>query len=241
MITVVAIRHVHFEHLGLLASILAARGARLRLLEAGIDDLSPARDADLLVILGGPISANATGEYPFLFTEIQIAQARLAEARPTLGICLGAQIMARALGAPVYPASRPEIGWAPVECLGGAGGVLAPLGAAPVLHWHGETFDLPAGAVHLARTPACPTQAFALGAHGLGLQFHLEAGRHGIEPWLIGHAAEIGATPGVSVHDLRRDTARFGARLAGPATAVFNRWIDGWAGPREQGEGEQIP
>ena len=96
-----------------------------------------------------------------------------------------------------------------------------------VLHWHGDTFDLPAGAVHLAATEACRHQAFSLGNHALALQFHLEATATGLESWYVGHTAEIAATPGVSVGALRADSRRFAAGLATRAAAIFGRWLDG--------------
>ncbi len=227
MLQVIGIRHVAFETLGLVGSLLAARGARITYLEAPTDDLTPALDADLTVILGGPISANATADYPFLMREIQIAQTRLNGGQPVLGICLGAQIMARALGCPVYGGPAPEIGWHPLTLTQeGAEGLLGPLERRPVLHWHGETFDLPAGAVRLASTQICPNQAFAWGRHGLALQFHLEVEAQGLEPWLVGHTLEIDKTPGISVQSLREETARLGPGLANAAASVFEAWFD---------------
>jgi GMP synthase (glutamine-hydrolysing) len=139
--------------------------------------------------------------------------------------------MARALGARVYPAGLKEIGWAPLD-LTAAGrdsclGRLAP--GTPVLHWHGDTFDLPAGAVHLAATPPCRNQAFGWERHGLALQFHLETTARGLERWYVGHAAEIAATPGVSVPELRAQAARHAAALLPQARACLAAWLDGSA------------
>jgi len=153
----VAIRHVAFEDLGLLAPILTERGYDVEYVGAAGDDLSIGEiwDADLVVVLGGPIGAYEEDAYPFLTTEIEKLEKRLAANRPTLGLCLGAQLMARALGVSVYPAGGKEIGWAPVTVTepGRAGPVshLAPE-RTQVLHWHGDTFDLPAGAERLAST-----------------------------------------------------------------------------------------
>src|SRR5579885_2849884 len=177
MKTATAIRHVHFEDLGTLGAILEDCGYRVRYADACVDDigaLDPTADS-LVIVLGGPIGAYEENLYPVLKDELKLLEKRLAASRPTLGICLGAQMMARALGARVYPGGGKEIGWAPLLLSeAGRASCLAPLGDAPVLHWHGDTFDLPKGAVHLASTPRYRQQAFAWQRHGLALQCHIE-------------------------------------------------------------------
>lgn len=227
--TAVAIRHVDFEHLGILGPLLKDAGYTVRILDAGLDDLtSPeAATADLLVVLGGPIGAYEEAQYPFVADELRILQTRLASGRPTLGVCLGAQLMARALGARVYPGPAKEIGWSELSLSDeGRASPLRHLAGLPVLHWHGDTFDLPAGAVRLASTPICANQAFAIGSNMLGLQFHGESDAREIERWLIGHACEIAVT-GLRPEDLRRDAARHGAKLREAGTALFGEWIAG--------------
>jgi len=219
---VVAIRHVPFEDLDGFAGILRARGYELAYRDAPIDDLAAPEiaAADLLIVLGGPIGAYEDDIYPFLADEIRVIEARLAAGRPVLGICLGSQLMARALGARVYATGAKEIGWAPL-ILGEDPQWLAPLGPeVAVLHWHGDTFELPAGARPLASTVQTRHQAFAWGRHGLGLQFHLEATPRGLERWYVGHACEIGATAGLSVGLLRRQAADWAPRLDRPARHV---------------------
>lgn len=222
------IRHVAFEDLGSLSEVLAGRGIDVTYVEAaeGLEGIK-GDGGDLLVILGGPIGACQDDAYPFLKQELMLAERRLANGRPILGICLGAQIMARALGAAVYPGERREIGWAPVGLTReGEQSCLRPLGTGvPVLHWHGDTFDLPAGAKLLASTPLTENQAFEVPG-GLAVQFHLEVVGTAMEAWYIGHASELAATPGLSVPDLRADASRWSPALATAGRECFQAWLE---------------
>jgi GMP synthase (glutamine-hydrolysing) len=227
---VTAIRHLCFEDLGSLAAATEERGLALRYLDAGIDDLAaldPLEPA-LLVILGGPIGVNDGDDYPFLADELALLQRRLAADLPTLGICLGAQLIARALGSAVYPGPAREIGWQPLELTAaGRSGPMRHLDGAltSMLHWHGDTFDLPPGATLLASTPPCRHQAFAWGRSTLALQCHPEALAAQMERWFIGHTGEIAAA-GLSVGTLRRDTALHGRTLESQARLFFAEWLD---------------
>jgi GMP synthase (glutamine-hydrolysing) len=177
MSTVLALRHLAFEDLGLLEPLLAHREHTVRYLDVGIDPIGPRSllDAGLVVVLGGPVGANDEDRYPVLTAELEALRARLAVRGPTLGICLGAQLMARALGASVMPSGHTEIGYTPLTLTGHAeDSPLRHLDGVPVLHWHNDTFGIPPGAVRLASTALCPNQAYALGREILGLQFHLE-------------------------------------------------------------------
>lgn len=225
-----AVRHIAFEDLGTLEELLAERGWQVGYVEAAGDNLAAVETAapELLIVLGGPIGAYQDDDYPFLEREVAIVERRLARGLPTLGICLGAQLMARALGARVYPSGHQEIGWGKVTLsAAGTASCLAPLAATPVLHWHGDTFDLPAAAIHLAATGPCPNQAFARGANALALQFHIEVRAADLERWFVGHAVEIAAADGVTVAALRADTARHGAALETAGRACLERWLDG--------------
>ena len=225
----VAVRHVALEDLGLLSAVLDRAGWDVAFCEAAIDDLGHAsiENADLLIVLGGPIGVYEAEAYPFLTQEIQLLERRLKQDRPTLGICLGAQLIARALGARVYAGGTREIGWGRVALTDqGATSCLSPLAedGAHVLHWHGDTFDLPNGAMRLASNAHYENQAFAYGRNALALQFHLEADPRQLEEWYVGHAVELSAA-GIPVTDLRLATAAVAPQLQDRASRIFGRWI----------------
>lgn len=228
MKTAIAIRHVHFEDLGAMAYPIRAAGYRVRYCDAGVDDLATVelKKADLIVVLGGPIGAYEADAYPFLTREIGIIEARIAARQPVLGICLGAQLIARALGTAVYAAPEKEIGWSEIELTReGERGPLAHLHRTMLLHWHGDTFDLPRGTTLLASTVRCRNQAFSFGSNILGIQFHPEVDGRRFERWLIGHAVEIAATPGLSLRQLRHDTACYGAMAGARGRACVANWL----------------
>jgi GMP synthase (glutamine-hydrolysing) len=225
----IAIRHVVFEDLGLLASLLVERGFSLRYLEAGIDEIDATTlgAPDLVVVLGGPIGAYEEDLYPFLHGELTAIRARMDAAKPTLGVCLGAQLMAKALGARVAPGPQKEIGWAPLALTeAGRASVLHAFETTPVLHWHGDNFELPVNAIRLASTSACPNQAFAYGKNLLGLQFHIEVDPARIEQWLIGHTVEL-AKVGIDPCELRQQAATLGRATAEKGKAALAAWLDG--------------
>jgi GMP synthase (glutamine-hydrolysing) len=223
-----ALRHVGFENIGILEPILRQRGCAVRYLEVGTEEIDTreVKDADLLVVLGGPIGVYEEEVYPFIIQETAAIAARIVRKRPTLGVCLGAQFMAKALGASVGPGPAKEIGWAPVELTpAGRASPLRHIADLPVLHWHGDNFDLPSGCENLALTASCPHQAFRQGANLLGIQFHIEADPLGIESWLIGHTVELGKASR-DPRLIRNDTVRYGKQLAGAATKVVIEWLD---------------
>jgi len=231
MKTALVITHVSFEDLGSLDGVLRQAGFSIDYRDAtttdfhAIDPHAP----DLLVVLGGPIGVYEQASYPFLTAEITLLRQRLARQQPTLGICLGAQLIAAALGAKVYPgASGKEIGWAPVFAAGGATteNPLQPLfqPGLQVLHWHGDTFDLPPGARLLASSALYPHQAFAVGQHALAVQFHPEAQAQSLQRWYVGHACEL-AQAGIRVPVLREQSARHASQLEEQAAWMWRRWL----------------
>jgi GMP synthase (glutamine-hydrolysing) len=226
-----AIRHVACEDLGNLALVLQQQGLMVRYVEARIDDLAQLNPLapEVLIILGGPIGVHQERDYPFLTDELRVLERRLAADLPTLGICLGAQLMARALGGRVYPGLRKEIGWAPLDVSeAGRRSCLRYMakGETAVLHWHGDTFELPAGATHLASTPSYDNQAFAWGTRGLALQCHAEVTARGLERWFLSHAHEIDHTPGVSVGQLRKDTQHYAPLLQVRTASMWQAWVN---------------
>jgi GMP synthase (glutamine-hydrolysing) len=225
--TVVAIRHLGFEDLGCFEPVLVRAGYTVRYRDVGVDALRAIAPLtpDLLVVLGGPIGAYEDDRYPFLRDEIAILAQRLAAGRPTIGICLGAQLMARALGARVYPGPEKEIGFSSLHLTEeGRASCVAVFDQAPVLHWHGDTFDLPEGAVRLASTPSCANQAFAYGRNAIAFQFHPEAGADGFERWLIGHAMEL-SLAGKSVHGLRAEHQACAPELKRRGADCLAAWL----------------
>jgi GMP synthase (glutamine-hydrolysing) len=197
------LQHVPFEGPAALEPALLGAGHRVALARLFAGEPVPClEDLDWLVILGGPMSVHDEAEHAWLAPEKRLVRRAIEEGRHVLGVCLGAQLVASALGARVRRNREREIGWFEVERVAGA--EASPLGHAlperfPAFHWHGETFDLPHGAVQLARSAACEQQAFALGDRVLALQFHVETTRPAAEA-LVRHCADE-LTPGLWVQD----------------------------------------
>jgi GMP synthase-like glutamine amidotransferase len=173
------LQHVPFEGLGSIEAWLLKAGYEItatRFFES--IGLPPPGEIDFLIAMGGPMSANDEIEFPWLPAEKTLIREALQAGKPVLGVCLGAQLIAAAMGARVFPNRFREIGWFPVQAVPHTDKAPFPVfrfpAAAEVFHWHGETFDLPAGAIHLAESAGCRHQAFQLGPAAIGLQFHLE-------------------------------------------------------------------
>lgn len=223
--TIYAIQHLAFEDLGSLEDLFYQLGFRVRYFEAGVDDLTPALNYEgLTIVLGGPIGVYETEDYPFLIDEIAGLKQRLKANKPTLGICLGAQLIAHALGAKVYAGHQKEIGWSPLEIKPSADNPLATLEKIEVLHWHGDTFDLPDNSTLLASSAIYPNQAFSVGNNILALQFHIEITEESFEKWLIGHTCEI-RQAGLSISKLRAENLNYALQLEHKAQHVIQKFL----------------
>ena len=191
------LQHVSFEteaHIGVWAERNHHGVSRTRLY-AG-EELPGVEDFDFLVLMGGPMSVHDESEYPFLVAEKRLLKAVLGMDKPILGVCLGAQLVAEALGAAVTKNPEKEIGWFPIG-LTDEGIVSDLVGDFPpvldTFHWHGETFEIPKGAVRLVESEACPNQAFAWGSSVVGLQFHLEVNRAAVAAMVEHGGTELAA------------------------------------------------
>lgn len=222
----VAIYHVAFEDAGTLGPVLHERGVGLTYLQAGVDDLTPALDADLVLVLGGPIGIYEIERYPFLKGELAIIEKVVKKGTPVIGICLGAQALAAVLAARVYPGPQAELGWDQLTLTDeGKASPLGVLEGQHILNWHGDTFDLPSGATRLASTTLTPNQAFSYGNNVLALQFHVELPAQDMERWLIGHTLEL-AKNNVDLAKIRERTARYAPPTNEASRKLFNQWLD---------------
>jgi GMP synthase-like glutamine amidotransferase len=169
------LQHVPFEELGSIRFWLEARGAQISQTRFFADDPLPSVEGiDLLIAMGGPMSVNDEADLPWLRAEKQVVRDAIDKDIAVLGVCLGAQLIASAVGSRVYPNPVKEIGWFPIQAVASQEGAFRFPSECSVFHWHGETFDLPEGAVRLAKSGPCANQAFQLKGNVIGLQFHLE-------------------------------------------------------------------
>ena len=234
MSRILVFQHVAAEPLGTLDPLIRRRGHRIRFVNFDRDpDAQPEVDRYKgLVVLGGPMNVEDQQQRPHLRTELAAIERMLELGRPVLGICLGAQLLAHALGAPVRRHPDPEIGWYPLHATaaGRTDQVLAPLGeTAPVFQWHGCHFEVPRTATHLARSDACEQQAFRWGDNAYGFQFHMEVDRPLIARWLsnrayleelAGHGHPVDATQVLAQTDDHLPAMRT------QAESVFNAFLD---------------
>ncbi len=231
---ILVFQHVPYEPLGTLDPLLKEAGFRIRYVNFGrnAEEIPQLDRYDGLIVLGGPMNSDQIDSYPNLKTEVSLIRQAADNDMSVLGICLGAQLLAKALGGTVSRNKDREIGWYDVELT--EAGITDPvLGAfAPrqrVFQWHEDGIGLPPGAVHLASSPASAVQAFRYGEHAYGLQFHLEVNAPLVERWLTvpDNRAILAAEAGRVEPDLiRTETAAEIAALEAMSRETFSRWID---------------
>ena len=228
------LRHVRYESLGSLEGVFRGAGLGYEYVDLA-DDSARAFDPRTLaglVVLGGPMNVDETDEHPHLATEVSWLRAAVADDLPILGLCLGAQLLAKSLGAAVRPNGVKEIGWYAIETTSAAAGdrLFAHFRSREtVFQWHGDTFDLPPGAVQLARSEQCPQQAFRFGRAAYGLQFHLEVTANIVDEWLgePGNHCEVEGLAYIDAREIRARTPRelpgmtaLGEKLFGEFAAI---------------------
>lgn len=228
-------RHYEGEDLSTFAPILSACGYSYRYINTPTEKLDHdyVLNADLLVIMGGPMGVYESDAHPYLLDEIKVARKRIDAARPTLGVCLGSQIIAKSLGADVYKGPNgKEIGWRPLRLT--EQGKASPLRhLAPektnMFHWHGDTFDLPKGVTHLASSELYPHQAFSLGPNVLAVQFHAEISENQLCGCFEDFAEDLKPFGDVEtkLEELRRDTETHAATLEKQNAFFLREWIEG--------------
>jgi len=228
--TVLILLHMPHEPGGTLETALARAGLEFRYvdLQQEIPDRLPLDRTAGLVVLGGPMNVDEVDRYPFLASDVLWIGEALDMDLPILGICLGSQLLAKTLGSRVYPNRIKEIGWHPIRFLPTAADdpLLAQSGMRTVFQWHGDTFDLPTGAVHLASGPNCENQAFRYGDRAFGLQFHIEMTAGMIDDWLIepGNCQDLAALDYVDSRRIRKETPTELPRMQVMAAEVFGRF-----------------
>jgi GMP synthase (glutamine-hydrolysing) len=225
------LRNVSHETAGSLESHLAEAGTEVRYFDLFRKTRRrlPLQEAAALVVMGGPMSVHEVEQYPFLAAEMNWIQQAVEQQLPMLGICLGSQLLAKAMGAKVYPNQAKEIGWYPLEMLPAA--AEDPLfagcrGTETVFQWHGDTFDLPPGAVLLARSALCTHQAFRVGPCAWGLQFHIEMTPDMVDSWLRepGNCGELAQLDYIDPAAIRAATPREFPKMEQFGRGVLSRF-----------------
>jgi len=224
-VVVPVLQHVAVEGPGRIAAALDRAGHQTRTVRLDRGDPVPVGPAGLdgLVVLGGPMGVRDVDDYPHLRAELDLLADCVDAGVPVLGICLGSQLLAAALGAAVAPSGSLELGWLPVQHLPGAAAdpLLSPLpDPFPALHWHGDVLDLPAGATPLARSERTHLQAFRVGSTAYGLLFHLEAEPAQVAAMARAFPADVTAG-GLDAADLAAEPVD----VPELATGVFDRWV----------------
>jgi len=231
------IRHINIEGLGSIADVLQQRHINYSYVDAWKDSIPANPSAySTIVVLGGPMGVYEGNKYPFIEKELMLIKKARDAGIPVIGICFGSQLVAQALGGRVYKGGRKEIGWYKITFTGDAlnDAVFAPLispesSSLRVFQWHGDTFDLPAGAQLLAGSELYPHQAFRIDENIYGLQFHIEVKEADIKTWIEEYKAEIDSLKttidAIDVKKMLGDTAEYINTLNKTSIEVFNRFF----------------
>ena len=229
MSKVCVIQHIEIETPGRIADALEAAGCQTETILSHTGQPVPASMSgfDGRVVMGGPQSVYQQDRFPFLRAELRLIESGLKAQKPILGVCLGSQLLATALGARVYSGEQKEIGWYPVT-LTEAAGHDALLNGAPVaftpLHWHGDVFDLPKGGVALAASELTPHQAYRHGSNAYGFLCHLEVTDRHVAEWVTVFADELHQA-GVDARAILAGAKQYLPPLQKLGTSVFSRWV----------------
>lgn len=226
---VLILQHAACEHAGNIAAALQRSNRHSHTVElfAGQSIPDAIDSYDGLIIMGGPMSVYEAATFPFIRDEINLITRAVERNKPILGVCLGSQMLAAALGAKVYPGEKKEIGWYQVSKLPQSAGdaLVDPLpDSFMTMHWHGDIFDLPAGAVPLLRSDMTAIQAFRFGRNAYGLLCHLELTCPQIDRMTQAFQAEL-KQAGVSGHDILLQWPRHGAAMERFGGELFSRWV----------------
>ncbi len=223
------LRHDDTIHLGNLEPVLLEHGYQVRYVDTMREDLSALdpNAADLLVVLGGDMGVYESDRFPALREEVTLLETRLSARLPVFGVCLGAQLMANALGSRVFRGPTNEIGYRTVEPTeAGAASPVRHMVGVPVFQWHSDTFDLPDGVTRLAGSPQYGNEAFSIENWALAVQFHPEVTEEMHEVWLAASEAEVTAE-GYLPANLRLERERYSEGMQGASRAMFSEWLDG--------------
>lgn len=223
------IQHIHFEDLGNLSAALALAGFTIQYFSAMNKDhleYIEMTACDLLIILGGPIGVYDHVHYPYLDKEKQLIEQQLKQSKGLIGICLGCQLISSVLGGRVYAGQKKEIGWGAIQINKESGETFyRDLNDQYVLHWHGDTFELPAGSIRIASSDHYINQGFVYADNVLALQFHIEVQPHRIEEWLVGHACELNGLAEQQVQKIRDETYLYAPGLQLKAHTMWSNWL----------------
>ena len=226
--TALILQHDPSIHLGNIGPVLTEHGYDLRVVDVTREDVAAIdpREADLVVVLGGEMGAYQTDEFPFLTAEQELLRDRLDAELPTLGVCLGAQLMAGALGERVYKGDTTQIGFRRVEPTeAGADSPVRHFAGVPVVEWHGDTFELPERATLLASSSDYSNEAFAIGDFALAVQFHPEVTDEMHESWVSDGYNELDEHA-IDPDALRRDREAYSAGMQQASRAAFSEWLE---------------